>query len=204
MRYRQGDMTVAEYIRRFDRGCHFVPLIANDAAEKLRHFTDGLQPTIHRDVLMMDPADYAAATTRAFRAEQALKDIDQEMQRKRQQSQSSQQPSKKSFTGLDRVQGSQKPLPIAASKKDEKPLCKECNRQHYGKCMWGTFRCFICKEEGHKAGDYPKKDQPRRLLSWKPRKWSQTRLRVQGIDSVVELGFSFAHWVLKISRTKFL
>lgn len=30
---RQGDMTVVEYIRRFYRGCHFVPLNANDAAE---------------------------------------------------------------------------------------------------------------------------------------------------------------------------
>lgn len=60
-----------------------MPLISNDAAEKLRHFTDGLRPTIRRDVLMMDPTDFAAATTRAFRAEQALKDIDFEIQRKR-------------------------------------------------------------------------------------------------------------------------
>lgn len=161
MSLRQGDMTVAEFIRRFDRGCHFVPLIANDAAEKLRHFTDGLRPTIRRDVMMMDPVDYAAATTRAFRAEQALKDIDHEMQRKRQQSRSSQQPNKKPHSGPARVEGNQKPLQIGAPKSDEKPLCKECNRQHYGKCMWGTYRCFICKEERHKAGDCPKKDQPR-------------------------------------------
>lgn len=59
-------------------------LISNDVAEKLRHFTDGLKPTIRRNVMMMDPTDYAAATTRAFWAEQALKDIDYEMQRKRQ------------------------------------------------------------------------------------------------------------------------
>lgn len=53
----QGDMSVAEYFRNFDRGCHFVPLISNDATEKLRHFTDGRRPTIRRDVLMMDPTD---------------------------------------------------------------------------------------------------------------------------------------------------
>ncbi|XP_073317262.1 uncharacterized protein [Primulina huaijiensis] len=31
----QGDLIVAEFVQKFDRGCHFVPLIANDAAEKL-------------------------------------------------------------------------------------------------------------------------------------------------------------------------
>ncbi|XP_042443978.1 uncharacterized protein LOC122029087 [Zingiber officinale] len=46
MSLRQRDLTVAEFVKKFDRGCHFVPLIANDAAEKLRHFLDGLRPTI--------------------------------------------------------------------------------------------------------------------------------------------------------------
>lgn len=73
MSLRQGDMSVGEYIRKFDMGSHFVPLIANDAGENLRHFVDGLKPTIRRDVMMMDPTDYATATTRAFRVEQALK-----------------------------------------------------------------------------------------------------------------------------------
>ncbi|XP_073273257.1 uncharacterized protein [Primulina huaijiensis] len=76
MTFRQGDMTVAEFIRRFDRGCHFVPLIARDAAEKLKHFMDGLRPIIRRDVKMIRPTDYASATACAFQAEQALKDID--------------------------------------------------------------------------------------------------------------------------------
>ncbi|XP_075515534.1 uncharacterized protein LOC142550181 [Primulina tabacum] len=38
----QGETIVAEFVRRFDRGCHFVPFIARDAAEKMRHFMDGL------------------------------------------------------------------------------------------------------------------------------------------------------------------
>lgn len=67
MSLRQGGLFVAEYIWKFDRGCHLVPLIANDAEEKLRHFMDDIKPTIRRDVTMMEPADYAAATTRAFR-----------------------------------------------------------------------------------------------------------------------------------------
>ncbi|XP_073120117.1 uncharacterized protein [Henckelia pumila] len=55
----EGDLSVAEFVRKFERGCHFVPLIGDDEAEKLQHFIDGLRPTIHRDVVMAEPADYA-------------------------------------------------------------------------------------------------------------------------------------------------
>ncbi|KAG6532128.1 hypothetical protein ZIOFF_005966 [Zingiber officinale] len=67
----QGDMSVVEYVKKFDRGCHFSPLIADNPAEKLQHFLDGLSPVIRRDVLMSDPADYVATLKRAFRASAA-------------------------------------------------------------------------------------------------------------------------------------
>ncbi|KAG6523882.1 hypothetical protein ZIOFF_013769 [Zingiber officinale] len=73
---RQGDLSVAEFVKKFDRGCHFVPLITNDAIEKLRHFLDGLRPIIRRDVLLADPTEYQDAVTRAYRAERSLKDIE--------------------------------------------------------------------------------------------------------------------------------
>ncbi|XP_073307092.1 uncharacterized protein [Primulina huaijiensis] len=80
---RQGDSSVAEFIRKFDRGCHFMPIIARDAAQKWRHLMDGLRPTIRRDVMLMRPTCYDEATSCAFQAEQTLRDIDFEMQRKR-------------------------------------------------------------------------------------------------------------------------
>ncbi|XP_075478894.1 uncharacterized protein LOC142519749 [Primulina tabacum] len=83
MSLHQGDMYVAEFIRRFDRGCHFVPLIAREDSEKLRHFLDGLRPTTRRDVMLMRPTDYVAVTACAFQVEQALKDIDFDLQHKR-------------------------------------------------------------------------------------------------------------------------
>ncbi|KZV45841.1 hypothetical protein F511_32277 [Dorcoceras hygrometricum] len=70
-----GDMTVAEYVKKFDRGCRFSPLIVNDPAKKFQHFLDGLSPTIHRDVLIADPTDYATTLKRAFSSEKMLKDI---------------------------------------------------------------------------------------------------------------------------------
>ncbi|XP_075497619.1 uncharacterized protein LOC142554583 [Primulina tabacum] len=41
MSLRHGDSTMAEFIRKFDIGCHFVPLIARDAAQKLRNLWMG-------------------------------------------------------------------------------------------------------------------------------------------------------------------
>ncbi|XP_075478898.1 uncharacterized protein LOC142519753 [Primulina tabacum] len=82
MSLRQGDLSIVKLIRKFDMGYHFVPIIARDAVEKLRHFMNGLRPTIHRDVMLMRPASYDAATACAFQAEQTLRDIDIDMQRR--------------------------------------------------------------------------------------------------------------------------
>ncbi|XP_073307145.1 uncharacterized protein [Primulina huaijiensis] len=55
MTLRQGDLTVTDIILKFERGCHFVPLIANDAGAKPRHFLDGLRPILRRDVRVAGP-----------------------------------------------------------------------------------------------------------------------------------------------------
>ncbi|XP_073314745.1 uncharacterized protein [Primulina huaijiensis] len=66
MSLRQGDSTVAEFIRKFDKGSYFLPFIARDVAQKLRYFMDGLRPTLHRDVMLMRRTSYDEATACAF------------------------------------------------------------------------------------------------------------------------------------------
>ncbi|XP_073122026.1 uncharacterized protein [Henckelia pumila] len=66
MSLRQEDKSVVEYIRQFERGCHFVPLIAGDEREKLRQFVDGLRADIKHDVRMLDVATYDTAVTKAI------------------------------------------------------------------------------------------------------------------------------------------
>ncbi|XP_073129104.1 uncharacterized protein [Henckelia pumila] len=75
MSLRQGDKTVVEYIKQFERGCHFVPLIADNAQEKMRQFVDGLRADIKHDVRMMDVTTYEAAVSRALRSEDGRKEI---------------------------------------------------------------------------------------------------------------------------------
>ncbi|XP_073304154.1 uncharacterized protein [Primulina huaijiensis] len=83
MTLRQGDRSVAEFMRKFERGCHFVPLIANTAREKLRYFMDGLRPILQRDVRVTGPTIYAVVVSRALAAEQDQRDIESDRQDKK-------------------------------------------------------------------------------------------------------------------------
>ncbi|XP_075521483.1 uncharacterized protein LOC142554698 [Primulina tabacum] len=69
MMLRQGERSVVEFVKKFQQGCHFVSLIANDAREKLRHFMDVLQSILR--------------LTRVLEVEQDQKDIEIYRQGKR-------------------------------------------------------------------------------------------------------------------------
>ncbi|XP_073033895.1 uncharacterized protein [Primulina eburnea] len=79
----EGDNSVAEFVRRFERGCYFVPLISNDAQAKLRHFMDGSRQILRRDVRVAGPTSYVVAVSRALAAEQDQRDIEADRQGKR-------------------------------------------------------------------------------------------------------------------------
>ncbi|KZV42881.1 hypothetical protein F511_26276 [Dorcoceras hygrometricum] len=81
---KQMDTPVREYIRKFENGCYFVPLIGRDVEEKLRHFVDGLRPTLKHDVRLTEPKDFRSAVDKALRAEQDWKEIEEERHQKRQ------------------------------------------------------------------------------------------------------------------------
>ncbi|XP_073275434.1 uncharacterized protein [Primulina huaijiensis] len=79
MTLRQGDNSIAK----FEKGCHFMPLIANDVREKLRHFIDGLRPVLRRDIRVVVPTTYAIVVSKALAAEQDQRDIENDRQGKR-------------------------------------------------------------------------------------------------------------------------
>ncbi|XP_073304584.1 uncharacterized protein [Primulina huaijiensis] len=81
--FKEGDRNVVEFVRKFEQGCHFLPLIANNSREKLRHFLDGLRPILHRDVRVAGPTTYDVVVSRALAAEQDQKDIENDRNDKR-------------------------------------------------------------------------------------------------------------------------
>ncbi|XP_073137369.1 uncharacterized protein [Henckelia pumila] len=175
IRYLEGDLSVAEFVVKFERGCHFVLLIGDDEAEKLQHFIVGLRPIIRRDVLMAEPADYASALRQALRSEQTLRDISAEAQSKRPllSHGPQQQHGKRPFTGpqrqqghfrpqghhVQRPQGHPAPRP-APPKTGENPFFPKCKRAHYGKCLAGAGVCYRCKKPGHVVSDCPWRETP--------------------------------------------
>ncbi|XP_073030709.1 uncharacterized protein [Primulina eburnea] len=140
MSLRQVDLYMTEFIRKFDRGCHFVPMIAGDAAEKLRHFLDGLKPNLCRDVMLMRPASYDEDISCAFQAEQALRDIEFELQRNRHSLSTVSSYRRNSLSGSRDSRGNRSPK-------------GRLGRQN------SSIRDLL-RQKGHKAADYPKSKGP--------------------------------------------
>ncbi|XP_073279504.1 uncharacterized protein [Primulina huaijiensis] len=86
--FKEGDRSVAEFVRKFEQGCHFVPLIANNAREKLRHFLNGLRLILCRDIRVAGPTTYVVVVSSALEshlgeelsAYSVVRDIDLELQ----------------------------------------------------------------------------------------------------------------------------
>ncbi|XP_073030732.1 uncharacterized protein [Primulina eburnea] len=138
MTLRHGDSSVADFVRKFERGCHFVPLIANNTQGKLRHFMDGLRPILRCDVRVAGPTTYFVAVSRALAEEQGQKDIEIDGQGKMPyqapQQQKQRPPFKKPFQGQPRKKSYQGPLkgkgPIQQQKVPQGPasdhVLKDC------------------------------------------------------------------------------
>ncbi|XP_073016635.1 uncharacterized protein [Primulina eburnea] len=166
MTLRQGDSTVTEFIQKFERGCHFVPLIANDAGAKLRHFLNGLRPILRRDVRVDGPTTYDVVISRALTAEQDQLDIERDRQGKRpfqaphRPPPPQQQQNKRPFHGPPGNRGQQQQRGRAVPKTFEYPVCSKCTRRHAGVCMYGSGKCYKCGSPDHVLTQCPQRNLP--------------------------------------------
>ncbi|XP_047326921.1 uncharacterized protein LOC124930637 [Impatiens glandulifera] len=80
---RQGDSSVADYVKKFERGRYFAPMILGSAAMELNHFMEGLNATIRRDVRLSGATTMRETIEKALMAEKDSADIVRESQAKR-------------------------------------------------------------------------------------------------------------------------
>ncbi|XP_073121397.1 uncharacterized protein [Henckelia pumila] len=174
---RQGSMSIAEYVKNFERARYFVPMISGNAIEELKHFMEGLNATIRRDVRLSGAQTYRAAVDEAMLSEKDGNDIIKEPQAKRasyqareQQGSSQKRPyqapaqrrpqqQQRQNPNQARPQGQNQPN-ANAPRPANAPICQKCGKPHSGQCMLGTNTCFLCKKPGHFAKDCPQSKDP--------------------------------------------
>ncbi|KAG6514119.1 hypothetical protein ZIOFF_024459 [Zingiber officinale] len=149
---RQGDMTVAEYVRRFERGRYFVPMITSQPVEELKHFTQGLRLAIRHDVRLSRVTTFREAVDQALMSERDRNDIVKEAQNKR-----------LSYQGRDQQEpGKKRSVPAEGTgvRAENKVRCSKCEKIHAGQCLTGTDACYMCKKSGHFARECPLLKEP--------------------------------------------
>ncbi|XP_042463814.1 uncharacterized protein LOC122046902 isoform X2 [Zingiber officinale] len=172
---RQGDLTVEEYVRRFERGRYFVPMIASQPVEELKHFTEGLRAAIRHDVRLSRVTTFKEEVDQALMSERDRNDMVKEAHNKRlsYQGRDQQEPGKKKSVS-SQYQGKQPPRQTqprpqfqksqpaegTASKVENKVRCPKCEKIHVGQCLTGTDVCYMCKKPGHFARDCPQLKEP--------------------------------------------
>ncbi|XP_073120326.1 uncharacterized protein [Henckelia pumila] len=173
---RQGSMSIAEYVKKFERGRYVVPMISGNAVEELKHFTEGLNATIRRDVRLSGAQTYRAAVDETMLSEKDGNDIIKESQAKRasyqgreQQGSSQKRPyqapaqrrpqQQRQNPNQARPQGQNQPN-ANAPRPANAPICQKCGKPHSGQCILGTNTCFLCKKPGHFAKDCPQSKDP--------------------------------------------
>ncbi|XP_073120015.1 uncharacterized protein [Henckelia pumila] len=174
---RQGSMSIAEYVKKFERGRYFVPMISGNAAEELKHFTEGLNATIRRDARLSGAQTYRAAVDEDMLSEKDGNDIIKESQAKRisyqgREQQGSSQKRPYQAPAQRRPQQQQRQNPNQARPQGQNqsnanaprpanaPICQKCGKSHSGQCILETNTCFLCKRPEHFAKDCPQSKEP--------------------------------------------
>ncbi|XP_073137131.1 uncharacterized protein [Henckelia pumila] len=149
----QGNMSIAEYVKKFERGIYFVPMISGDLAEELKHFKEGLNASIRKDVRIIGAKYYKDVVDQAMLSEKDRNDIIRESQAKRSSYQNWDQqgssrrkrpyqapPQHRPYQQQQPRPQGQKQLTLPAPKPSSAPTaCQKRGKLHSGQCMVSVF-----------------------------------------------------------------
>ncbi|KAL5556109.1 hypothetical protein UlMin_038345, partial [Ulmus minor] len=166
---KQGKMTVAEVVRRFEQLARLCPYIILTEEQRTQRMLDMFRPNIALAIESggIPPTTVAECIERAFRAEHRLDQIREERGRmfearsrsggqgnnyiNRAQSQNDGQFKGQSNKRKGNFSESRNTKPQSSKEYAATSACKKCRRTHYGECKQGTNMCFKCGMEGHYA-----------------------------------------------------
>ncbi|XP_073152963.1 uncharacterized protein [Henckelia pumila] len=153
----QGSMSIAEYVKKFERGRYFVPMISGNVAEELKHFTEGLNATIRRDVRLSRAQRYRATVDEAMLSEKDRNDIIKESQEKRTSYQGREQQGfsqKRPYQApaQRRMQQQQRQNPNQARTSGTESTERQCSKA--GECT------YLSERPVHFAKDCPQSKEP--------------------------------------------
>ncbi|XP_047309877.1 uncharacterized protein LOC124913331 [Impatiens glandulifera] len=153
---RQGDISVAEYVKKFERGKYFAPMITGRNDIELNHFLEGLNATIGRDVRLSNAATMRETIDKALMAEKYT--VKEHLA-----------PS----TSTTAVTAKRTPYSRPANQANLPTFpCNLCGIIHTGPCLQSSNVCFQCKKAGHYKRDCPqlRKVIPGRVYSMNEKK----------------------------------
>ncbi|KAL5552615.1 hypothetical protein UlMin_040016 [Ulmus minor] len=152
----QGDMTVAEAVRKFEQLARLCPYLVPTEEQRARRMLEMFRPEISLSIESIggQPTTTTECTERAYRAEHRWNQIKERRAKAREDKKKR---NRQSDTGASQVQKKRKgnfPKADSSAVKKETATttgCPKCGRNHYGECKQGTNICFRCGKSGHFA-----------------------------------------------------
>ncbi|XP_074570599.1 uncharacterized protein LOC141827277 [Curcuma longa] len=158
--FRQGELTVNEAVKKFNRLARLCPELVGTEKERVRLMLKMLRPEIAMNVAggVNKPQTSEELVSSALVTEHYLNSIKQQKKPSAEVKTEHKGHFNKGHVRKDkRKWNNAKGGP--ANKKPKFTTCAKCGRLHPGECLVGTNKCFICGVEGHKAQFCPKKFQ---------------------------------------------
>lgn len=145
----QGDMSIAEYVAKFEELARFSPHAQYAPTEewKINQFEWGLRPEIRGNIGHMELTNYSTFVHKSYIVEDNLKKVQEERQVKWQQKKESEKFGQQ--LKVKTPQGKGKQVQTSSSPRTKK--CLKCGRDHGGECLVGKQVCYYCKQPGHMA-----------------------------------------------------
>lgn len=145
----QGNMSVLEYLTKFERLSRYAPELVDTVDKKIAKFLEGLNPIIERDATgVVPPTTFEEAVKRAYKFENFHHKILRLQGKGPQQQQSSQQRNHQ-HKRQRQDQNVQNPL-----------VCVHCGKNHESaQCRTITGACFRCGSMAHQMRDCPRQNR---------------------------------------------